>query len=51
MKNLGDGDPCARAFVDCELFALVDLFDKYALSLDRINNKYINHERIAPGSE
>ncbi|KAG7359954.1 adenylate kinase-domain containing protein [Nitzschia inconspicua] len=37
--------PGSRAFVDCELFALVDLFDKYALPLDTVvsnHSKFIN---------
>jgi hypothetical protein len=35
----------SKAFVTCELFALIDLFDKFALPLDTIasnNTKYIN---------
>jgi hypothetical protein len=39
----------SRAFVDCELFALVDLFDKYALPLDTVasnNTKFINHDGL-----
>jgi hypothetical protein len=39
----------SRAFVDCELFALVDLFDKFALPLDTVvsnTTKFINHDGL-----
>ncbi|KAL3916383.1 MAG: hypothetical protein SGILL_005206 [Bacillariaceae sp.] len=41
----------SRAFVDCELYALIDLFDKYALPLqDTVasNNitKFVNHDGL-----
>jgi hypothetical protein len=41
--------PGSRAFLDCELFALVDLFDKYALPLDTVasnNSKFINRDGL-----
>jgi uncharacterized membrane-anchored protein len=41
--------PGSRAFVDCELFALVDLFNKYALPLDTVasnNSKFINQDGL-----
>lgn len=48
-KSLREGIPGSRAFVDCELFALVDLFDKHALPLDTVasnSSKFINQDGL-----
>lgn len=41
--------PGSRAFVECELYALVDLFDKYALPLDTVasnRSKFVNQDGL-----